>query len=57
MTKDREKLIEILYSSMKPMLMRWIEISFKKYARAHGCSPANLQIEWDRYKKILEKTK
>jgi len=55
---DRVKSRQGVYGQLNRPIMNieYVEVAFKKYAKAHGCKIAMLDTEWKRFQKILNQT-
>lgn len=53
--KERKFDIEELEKELKPVLIGLIERAFRKYCKAHGAKPDVEDLEWSRFKKILNR--
>ncbi len=47
--------IETLTKLMKPLVTEITRAAFLKYATHHGCKPENLEMEWIRFNRYLQK--
>ena len=47
--------IKEIEQRLQPILTQLIKDAFIKYAKAHGCKPENLELEWNRFNSFLQK--
>ena len=50
---ERKFDIDVAEKQLKPMLISVVERAFRHYCKAHGAPEAQEELEWKRFKKIL----